>query len=154
LGFKVSYIFLFFFWSFLLNAQNTRNEITWQGNFEHAKHLAKRKKMPILLYFTGSDWCAPCIRMEKEFWKSKDVLQFCEDFVFVKVDCPRRTDLLTDNQRTENLTLLREFNKSKIFPCVIILTKNHRIWEKMSGYSGESSQKNYLLFLKRFSKNR
>ena len=154
MGFRLFYIFLFFFCSFLLNAQNTRNEIIWQRNYHHAKHLAKRKMVPILLYFTGSDWCAPCIRMEKEFWESKDVFQFREDFIFMKVDYPRRTGLLTDNQRTENQTLLSEFNKTKIFPCVIILTKNHRIRGKMSGYSGESSQRSYLLFLKRFAKNR
>src|ERR671912_83719 len=37
---------------------------TWFTNLEKAKSEASQSNKAILLNFSGSDWCAPCIRFE------------------------------------------------------------------------------------------
>ena len=43
-------------------------EIKWQNDMTQAAELAKKEKKPILILFTGSDWCPPCMKMAKETW--------------------------------------------------------------------------------------
>ena len=38
----------------------------WLTDFENAKELAKEENKKIILVFSGSDWCAPCIKLENE----------------------------------------------------------------------------------------
>ena len=38
-------------------------EIKWQNDMTQAAELAKKEKKPILILFTGSDWCPPCMKM-------------------------------------------------------------------------------------------
>jgi thiol-disulfide isomerase/thioredoxin len=40
--------------------------IQWEPDFENAKKTAKEKHELILLNFSGSDWCGPCIMMRRE----------------------------------------------------------------------------------------
>ena len=45
---------------------------TWLGNFETAKTEAVKEHKLILINFSGSDWCGPCIRLRKEILESND----------------------------------------------------------------------------------
>jgi thioredoxin-related protein len=40
--------------------------IKWYANLEEAKKIARKEHKYILLNFSGSDWCGPCIRFHKE----------------------------------------------------------------------------------------
>ncbi|MGB5431260.1 thioredoxin family protein, partial [Eudoraea sp.] len=40
----------------------------WQTDFERAKEMAKSGNKPIILVFQGSDWCAPCIKLDQQIW--------------------------------------------------------------------------------------
>ncbi|MGB6151223.1 MAG: thioredoxin family protein, partial [Pricia sp.] len=57
------YILLLFFASGL-SAQ------TWQASYDEALIEAKKQDKPMLLVFAGSDWCAPCIKLERTIWQS------------------------------------------------------------------------------------
>jgi thiol-disulfide isomerase/thioredoxin len=37
----------------------------WKTNFELVKKEAASQSKPIVLVFSGSDWCAPCIKLDK-----------------------------------------------------------------------------------------
>ena len=37
----------------------------WKTNFEEVKTEATVSNKKILLVFSGSDWCAPCIKLDK-----------------------------------------------------------------------------------------
>ena len=37
----------------------------WQTSFEESKQLADRENKSIILVFSGSDWCGPCIKLDK-----------------------------------------------------------------------------------------
>jgi len=57
---------------FLLLVSTSMFSQNWLSNIDQAKTLAKDKNQKILLVFSGSDWCAPCIKLDKEIWKSKE----------------------------------------------------------------------------------
>jgi len=49
------------------------NEIfsqNWHTDLEYAKKIAVKENKPIVLVFQGSDWCAPCIKLERDIWSS------------------------------------------------------------------------------------
>lgn len=59
---KKNLLFVLLLVNSLLIAQN------WQTNFEEAKVLAQKENKNIVLVFSGSDWCAPCMKLEKNIW--------------------------------------------------------------------------------------
>jgi thiol-disulfide isomerase/thioredoxin len=43
----------------------------WQTNIDTAKQIATEKNRPIILVFQGSDWCAPCIKLNREVFSTE-----------------------------------------------------------------------------------
>ena len=70
-----------------------------QPNFETAKKIAKEKHELILLNFSGSDWCGPCMRLRKEILES-DVFTKMADtsLVMINADFPRNKKNQLDAQ--------------------------------------------------------
>lgn len=118
--------------SLLINAQD------WQSDFEIAKRNATDKNKNIILVFQGSDWCAPCIKLEKEIWSSDEFKDYAKDnFILLKADFPRKkANKLTDEQQEKNNKLAEKYNKQGYFPLVVVLDKNGKVlgttaYEKM-----------------------
>src|SRR3989339_2036693 len=72
------------------NSQHTTlSTIQWHTNYDEAAELAKTKSVPLVLFFTGSDWCTWCTKLEKEALDTKEFARLVGDkFVFVKLDFP------------------------------------------------------------------
>ena len=67
-------------------------ELTWQTDMNKALEISKKTKKPLLLFFTGSDWCGWCIRLQKEVLKTPEFAAWAkENVVLVELDFPRRT---------------------------------------------------------------
>lgn len=67
-------------------------DIFWETNIEKAAQTAAKEKKPMLLFFTGSDWCGWCIRLQKEVLKTPEFAVWAkENVVLVELDFPRRT---------------------------------------------------------------
>ena len=88
-------ISLFIFLVSILFACGSTNTMTkkagmadgWYVHLDSAKTEASRLKRPVFLLFTGTDWCAPCIRLEKEVLTEKAFLSFARDnLVLAKMD--------------------------------------------------------------------
>ncbi|UPT71140.1 MAG: thioredoxin family protein [Flavobacterium sp. JAD_PAG50586_2] len=63
----------------------------WEPSFENAKKTAKEKHELILLNFSGSDWCGPCIVTRKDFFESEVFTKMAnENLVLVNADFPRK----------------------------------------------------------------
>ena len=43
----------------------------WTYDIEKARTQAKKNNKDILLVFSGSDWCAPCIKLDRQIWQSE-----------------------------------------------------------------------------------
>jgi thioredoxin-related protein len=120
---KILLFALFVFSSLVLSAQN------WQTDFETAKKMAADKNIPVILVFQGSDWCAPCIKLDREIWSSETFKSFAKDhFVMLQADFPRKKkNALAEKQEMQNKELAEKYNKQGIFPFVVVLDKNGKI---------------------------
>ncbi|ESU21036.1 thioredoxin [Flavobacterium enshiense DK69] len=68
--------------------------LTWHTSIDKAMEVSKQEKKPMMLFFTGSDWCGWCVRLQKEvFYKEEFVKWAKENVVLVEVDFPRKKQL-------------------------------------------------------------
>ena len=146
-------IFLVFgFLSFIGFSQQDSKNLNWLQDFEVARHNAKNNKKPILMYFSGSDWCSPCKMLKEDFFDNKKFKEYEKDFTLLLIDIPRSSDLLTDEQRVQNYELLDQYNEGKSFPLVVILSPKGKILDKLSGYSSLRDPKFHFQLLDKFTK--
>lgn len=101
----------------------------WKTNFEEAKQLASKNDQHIVLVFQGSDWCAPCIKLDKEIWSTQEYQNLAKQhFVMLKADFPRKkANKLASNQELQNKKLAETYNKQGYFPYVVVLDKNGKV---------------------------
>lgn len=73
--------------SFAVEAQ----ELVWETNVTKAMEVSNKTKKPMLLFFTGSDWCGWCIRLQKEVLKTPEFAVWAKkNVILVELDYPRR----------------------------------------------------------------
>jgi thioredoxin-related protein len=111
------------------------SNLNWLTDIDEAKKEAVTAKKPILLFFTGSDWCPPCKTLKKDFFNSEAFEKKSEQFVLVMVDIPRRTDIITPEQRKKNEVLVGKYNKNGGYPNLVALNSNLNIIGELSGYT-------------------
>lgn len=97
---------------------------------------AKSEKKKVLLYFSGSDWCAPCIRFKKNYIEKSEFQEFAKSNLLVyNADFPRKKSNQLDKEVTAfNEKLAEKYNRTGIFPKVILFDFNGKIlkeWEKL-----------------------
>jgi len=111
--------------------------ITWLNDFDQAKHQAKDNNKMILLNFSGSDWCAPCIKMKKEIFESEQFQEFADaNLVLVRADFPRtKKNQLEASQREHNERLAEQYNPNGKFPLTLLLDSNGTVKQEWDGYS-------------------
>lgn len=119
--------------AFVFSIQSFAQE--WSLDFEEAKKIATNKNQKIVLVFQGSDWCAPCIKLEKEIWSKIEFQKLNEDhFVMLKADFPRKKkNQLSKTQQVQNKNLAELYNPNGYFPLVVVLDKNGKTLGKL-GY--------------------
>jgi len=84
-------------------------ELTWETNLEKASQVSMKTKKPLLLFFTGSDWCGWCIRLQNEVLKTPEFAAWAkENVVLVELDFPRRSPQLPETQK-QNMELQQIF---------------------------------------------
>ncbi len=120
---------LFFLLNFTGFSQN------WFTNFVEAKQEADTKHQNIVLVFQGSDWCAPCIKLDKEIWSTQEFQELRKDeFVMLKADFPKRkANKLSEELTNQNAKLAEAYNGQGYFPLVVVLDKNGKALGKI-GY--------------------
>jgi thioredoxin-related protein len=118
----------------------------WQNDFEKAKQTAQTEHKYILLNFSGSDWCGPCIRMRKEILDADVFDQYAKShLVLVNADFPRlkKHALPTDMQK-KNDQLADQYNKQGVFPLTILLNSEGKVlksWEGLPPVSADDFTK-------------
>ena len=107
----------------------------WQLDLNEAQKKAQSENKPIILVFSGSDWCGPCIKLDKQIWKSQEFINYAnENYILVRADFPRKKEnKLTEQQQKKNYQLAEKYNPEGYFPLVIVMDKNLAILGK-TGY--------------------
>ena len=124
----------------------------WQTDINVSKEIASKERKPIILVFQGSDWCAPCIKLDREIWSAEVFKKYAaENYVMLLADFPRKKkNSLSESQSKANALLAEKYNKQGFFPFVVVLDSNGKVL-------GESSYKkttpdNYIKELNTFIK--
>ncbi|WP_140485837.1 thioredoxin family protein [Flavobacterium sp. GSA192] len=101
----------------------------WKSNFDEAKKEAVNENKNILLVFSGSDWCAPCIKLDNVVWKSEVFKSESEkNWVIYKADFPKKkANQLSVEQTESNNKLAEKYNRNGSFPLVILLDKTGKV---------------------------
>ena len=125
---KVRWIFLFL--PFLINGS------LWANNFEQILKQAQKENKFILLNFSGSDWCAPCIRMHKEILENESFQEYAKaHLIYVNADFPRlKKHQLTKEQQQENDKLAEKYNPTGNFPFTLLLDSNGKVIKTWNGF--------------------
>lgn len=98
-------------------------QIKWYTNFNQAVQAAQNSRLPLLLFFTGSDWCGWCKKMHQEVFSSPDFAKAAgNNFIFVDIDFPMNTQLPPE-QAQQNAQLKQKYGVTG-YPTVIILDSN------------------------------
>ncbi|HSH65721.1 MAG TPA: thioredoxin family protein [Bacteroidia bacterium] len=118
---KIVLIFLFLIGAYTLEAQ----ELTWHTNLNEAIQLSEQTKKPLLLFFTGSDWCGWCIRLQNEVLRKPEFAAWAKDHVvLVEVDFPRRKQLPPETQKQNGE--LQQFFGVHAYPTVWFVNANKK----------------------------
>jgi len=143
-----------------LCAEEREEAIHWHTAFEEALNKAKQNNKPLLLFFTGSDWCGWCIKLEKEALDTKEFAsEAAKRFIFVKLDFPLYKSIPSDLS-VQNKALQKRWDV-RGFPTIVLLDSNQnqigqvgyrsgggkqyaqhlvRMVEEYSGYKSQMSQ--------------
>ena len=85
---KIFLITLFLVGAFAVQAQ----ELKWYTDVREAIIVSNKEQKPMLMFFTGSDWCGWCIRLQTEVLKTPEFTKWAKDnVILVELDYPRRT---------------------------------------------------------------
>jgi thioredoxin-related protein len=107
----------------------------WQTDFAAAKAQAKAEQKPLLLNFTGSDWCGWCIKLDREVFSQKTFRDYAaESLVLVEIDFPRRKQV-SPELKQQNEALAKEYG-IRGFPTIVILSPDGGLMKKTGYKSG------------------
>ena len=128
--------FLAIFWFLMMPPSDI-----WLSDFLKARTIAKENHQMILINFSGSDWCGPCIQMHKEVFEKDDFKAFAKkNLVLLKADFPRlEKNKLSTQQLKKNNELALKYNPDGDFPLTLLLDENLKVLKVWSGNPGLNS---------------
>ncbi|AOW20275.1 thioredoxin family protein [Urechidicola croceus] len=130
---RILFLFIFVGFSAVLFSQETHDG--WQNDYDEAVKIAKNEKKPILIFFTGSDWCGPCKMLMSDFFQSSKFKSIAaENFVLYEADFPKNTDLLTPQKRKKNYYLGGLYDV-KSYPTIVIIDSDGTQLGRRKGYN-------------------
>ena len=115
---------------------------SWKTDFSKAKETAKKENKLILLKFSGSDWCIPCIRLEKQVFSQDAFSQFADNkLVMVNADFPRLKKNMPDKDIIkQNEVLAEQYDKQGHFPYTVLLDSDGKVLKAWDGDPGLSPE--------------
>ena len=111
--------------------------------FNQQLNKAKSEHKKVLLYFSGSDWCAPCIKFKKFMVNAEEFQNFAaSNLVLYNADFPRISkNKLAKEVEKENDALAEKYNPNGLFPLILLLDSDGKILKKWEGYPIETVPK-------------
>ena len=114
----------------------------WETDFSKAKTQANQEKKYILLNFSGSDWCGPCIRLHDQVFESPVFKEYASsNLVLLNADFPRmKKNQLSREQQQKNEALADRYNSQGSFPLTLLLTADGDVVKSWEGFPNESPE--------------
>ncbi len=118
----------------------------WTTSIEAALETAKKENKDVMVEFTGSDWCPPCIAMQKNVFSKKEFVEGAsKNYVLVKIDMPQK-----DKETAEKNQPAVEKYKIEGFPTIVLLSSDGKEFSRF--YATEFPKVD--LFLKKLTEAR
>ncbi len=119
----------------------------WTMDLGAAKALAAETGRPLLLNFTGSDWCGWCRMMERQVFSQEAWQTYAKDrLILVWVDFPRDKSLVPEAFAERNTQLMKEFEVGG-FPTYILLDPDGQTRLGQAGASREATPQSFIATL-------
>ncbi|RVU24785.1 thioredoxin family protein [Sandaracinomonas limnophila] len=114
----------------------------WGNDFAEAQKTAKAENKLILLNFSGSDWCGPCIQLKKEVFESETFKTFAgPKLVLVRADFPRlKKNQLEKSQQAKNDLMAEKYNQDGKFPLTVLINADGKVLHKWEGFQPNISK--------------
>ena len=111
----------------------------WQTDYAKALETAKAQNKQVLLDFTGSDWCGPCIEFKKRVFSRPEFKSYADkNLILVEVDYPQRKKQSAELKK-QNEKLAKQYGiEEKGYPTVVLLDPAGKIVREQTGYEGET----------------
>ena len=112
------------------------------SRLELAEQKARTEHKLILLNFSGSDWCGPCIRMTKEVLESDGFQKYLNaNLLFINADFPRlKKHQLQEDLKKENEELAEKYNADGTFPCTLLIDSSGKVIAKWKGFYAQGAE--------------
>lgn len=93
----------------------------WTSDYQAALKLAEQEQLPLILNFTGSDWCRYCKLLVRDVFSQQEWQDWVADkFILVYLDFPRNQELTNEKLMAQNNELREQF-QVEAFPTLLVL---------------------------------
>ena len=115
----------------------------WLGDFSAALSEATKTHKLILVNFSGSDWCGPCIRERKEILETATFEGYAaKHLILVRADFPRqKKNQLSKEQTKLNEALADKYNPEGKFPYTLLVDEHGKVVKTWDGFPNVSPEK-------------
>ena len=127
---------------FLCTCSFSNAPTDWGHNYKEAVQTAHNAHKLILINFSGSDWCGPCIKLHKEVFVMEDFVKLAnEKLVLVNADFPRyKKNQLSVAQQKLNDDLAEKFNPKGLFPYTVLVDDAGNVLKDWEGFPAVPSE--------------
>lgn len=151
---KIILVFAFLLSGFIAQAQ----ELNWYTDINKATEASLKEKKPLMLFFTGSDWCGWCTKLQRDVLKKDEFFVWAtENVILVELDYPKYAKQ-EETLKLQNQNIAREFSVSA-FPTVIfvnpILSEGSKVnLTKLGSLGYDKSASNWITNANTFLANK
>lgn len=119
---------------------------TWEEDFQDAKLKANDSQKYLVIYFSGSDWCANCYRFKKSVLENTEFNTYAEqNLVLYNADFPRKKkNQLAEEKRNINNELAGKYNKDNIFPKMVMIDSEGTLISEFEGMTFQNGPTDFI----------
>lgn len=108
---------------------------TWKTDFNEALREVGGSGKNVLLFFSVSDACDICRRLDHDIFQSQEFMDYAKDnLVLVKLDFKNQAS----QDKADQLLIVEKYNKDGFFPWVVIVNANQKVVGKLPMYEDQS----------------
>lgn len=140
---KNIYFIVLLLFSFSSNAK----ELKWENDVAKACETSIKSKKPLLFFFTGSDWCGWCMKLQKDVFEKPEFVEWSnKNVVLVELDYPHGKQL--SPEITKQNTELAQMFAVRSYPTVYFISasklESKISFEKLGSIGYDNSVENWI----------
>jgi thioredoxin-related protein len=118
----------------------------WGSDFDKARTVAVTNNKCIVINFSGSDWCGPCIKLKRVVLDSPEFLAFADkNLELVRADFPRlKKNQLDKKQTALNEALADKYNQEGKFPLTVLVGADGKVLKEWDGYPAGITPESFI----------